>query len=88
MKITIDTKEDSPEDIRKAIQLLSGLVEEKKHHPKNIFEEDSHAVEPAPSVFDTKSEGSVFGAMFESPKPEKKTRKGIDISDDIQIIDY
>ena len=32
MKITIDTKEDSHEDIRKVLHLLAGILEKKEEH--------------------------------------------------------
>ena len=69
MKITIDTKEDSAEDIRKVMSLLSTLLEGRSSSgPSNIFNEDS------PSV------GNAFGSMFgdnsdppaESEPEEKK----------------
>ena len=64
MKITIDTKEDSPEEIRKAIQLLSNLIGE-KHEDKagNIFEGDA-----------PKAEGSVFGNIFDDKKRAARYR--------------
>ncbi len=41
MKITIDTKEDSPADIRKVIALLSKMIEGGVEHHSNIFEDSS-----------------------------------------------
>lgn len=38
MKITIDTKEDSPEDIKKAIQLLQHLIGEKSSNEFSVDE--------------------------------------------------
>ena len=68
MKITIDTKEDSEQEIRKAIRLLISLVGSKDVYTndpdfsepektKNIFEND----EPAPNlmgIFDSAPEES------------------------------
>ena len=39
MKITIDTKEDSSEDIRKVIALLSKMIEDSPTSSSNIFED-------------------------------------------------
>ena len=44
MKITIDTKEDSPADIRKVIALLSKMIEGGEEHHSNIFEDSSPSV--------------------------------------------
>ena len=61
MKITIDTKEDSHEDIRKVISLLSKMIEGEESH-SNIFESSSS---------DSSSEGSpsAFANMFGSAEP-------------------
>ena len=61
MQITIDTKADSKDEIRKAIKLLMGLVgsqevytnePEQKPSPPNIFESPAPAVSNAMSMFD------------------------------------
>ncbi|MBU0615567.1 MAG: hypothetical protein KJ601_05725 [Nanoarchaeota archaeon] len=67
MKITIDTKEDSHEDIRKVIAMLNHLVSGSdqpsySNKPVNIFENPSAFGESAKPA-----EGNVFGGMFESP---------------------
>lgn len=69
MKITIDTKDDSPEEIRKAIQLLSNLIGEKhESQTNNIFDDD------------TPSNGSVFGNVFDQPKdPDKESKENVEI---------
>ncbi len=54
MKITIDTKEDSPADIRKVIALLSTLAEKREHH-SNIFEDSSPGLPMASSYPETPS---------------------------------
>ena len=43
MKITIDTREDSHEEIKKLIRMLSSLIGEevKSNSPSNIFEDSS-----------------------------------------------
>ena len=62
MQITIDTKKDSPEDIKKAIHLLSVLVQG-KIHSTNIFEDSSPTTEPEPQS------GNAFANIFGSDKP-------------------
>ena len=59
MKITIDTKEDSPEDLRKIIRLLSELINQKQ--PQNVGFFDS----PQSGV--SQSETSNLMAMFDQP---------------------
>lgn len=62
MKITIDTKEDSQEEIRNIIKMLSSLVGEKAFtNQPNIFEDPSPEVKPA-------AQGNIFGNMFEETK--------------------
>ena len=71
MKLTIDTKEDSHDEIRKAIRMLSTIVGDEhiytnsppKEHNANIFESGSNTVTPAPSS-SGQSQGSVFGNIF------------------------
>jgi hypothetical protein len=70
MKISIDTKEDTPEDIRKAIQLLSGLVETKKEHYRSIFEEEKKQDNGMGNP-----ETNIFGGIFEQPKIEDSGKK-------------
>jgi len=81
MQITIDTKKDSPEEIKKAIQLLSVLVQGHVKH-SNIFEDDST---PPPGPAPTRN---AFADMFggtppPTPSPEKQEEK-----EDIKIIEY
>lgn len=59
MKITIDTKEDSHDEIKKVIKMLSNLVEMTPEGPKNIFESDDT---PSDNVF-----GNMFGSADETP---------------------
>jgi len=46
MKLTIDTEADSPEDIRKAIELLHSII----HHKEPAREEFSLPSQPAENV--------------------------------------
>jgi len=63
MKITIDTKEDSPEEIKNIIKMLSSLVREKPlTNQPNIFEDSSPEVKPSTSG------GNIFGNIFDSSK--------------------
>lgn len=69
MKITIDTKEDSPEEIKNIIKMLSSLIGEKSYtNQPNIFEDSSPEVKPA-------IEGNVFGNLFDAQtKPAEETQ--------------
>jgi len=55
MKITVDTKEDSPDDIRKVVALLSAIVSRSSYRNvdkhKNIFEDSS----PGLDILDQRS---------------------------------
>ncbi len=78
MKITIDTKEDSPEDIKRVITLLSHLTSEplKANAPANIFDSPSADVQPQA---DTASLMNMFNqpqqATAASPAASPETRK-------------
>lgn len=52
MKITIDTKEDSHEDIKKVVNLLSEILSHTQPMPNNIFENSSPAIPNLMSMFD------------------------------------
>jgi len=78
MRITIDTKTDSREEIRKAIKLLMGLVgghdvysneapEEKPAAQPNIFDSPEPSVPNLMSMFD-----SAPAAPTENPPQEEK----------------
>jgi len=73
MKITIDTKEDSPSDIRKIIALLSKMTEGDSGHSRNIFEDDTPILgssEPSePSSSSEPSGTNAFANMFGSDSP-------------------
>ena|SRR3989338_4237715 len=82
MKITIDTKEDSHEEIRKIIRMLSSLVGEKQYtNQGNIFDSDEPTITPSKNIFDSEepavspqpSGSGIFGNMFgdDSPSEEK-----------------
>ena len=80
MRITIDTKEDSPEDIRKAIELLHSLANKSGYTPKsrNIFEDSSSfglgsssepSVSSSPSPSPSSAPSSGFFNMFGDSSP-------------------
>jgi len=67
MKISIDTKEDSHEEIRKIIKMLQSLVGENSYsNQPNIFADNP------PSQTNANSGLSVFGAMFGDDSPVNK----------------
>jgi hypothetical protein len=87
MRITIDTKTDSRDEIRKVIKMLVGMVgghdiysneapEEKPASQPNIFESSSPAVPNLMSMFD-----SAPSTMTAEPAPEEK-------KDDIPQIEF
>ena len=72
MKITIDTKEDSPEEIKKIIKMLYSLVEGKEifSNQGNMFNDNNS---------DTPEQGNLlsnlFGSSEEKKEDEQKNRK-------------
>ena len=61
MKITIDTKEDSHEEIKKVISLLTHLIGETPRTNANIFD-DSKPTEESNNLFN----------IFDNPQPAEK----------------
>lgn len=59
MKITIDTKEDSHEDIRKIVTLLSEMMNNKPSTPNNLFETQSSEMPGLMGMFDPPSQQPV-----------------------------
>lgn len=77
MKITIDTKEDSHEEIKKIIKMLSSLVEEETFtNQGNIFEDKSSEVgnQNMFGLFDNKNQNT----PAEESK-EEKDKEDLDI---------
>ncbi len=86
MKISIDTKEDSVEEIKKAIRMLYSLVQEREVHTnqRNIFENPESMTTPTSQPTETpQPTGGIFGNLFgdgqqsgyqpeETAEPEKK----------------
>jgi len=74
MKLTIDTKEDSPDEIRKAIRMLSSCIgdsAERPGHHKDVFSDDSK---------ESGSGGAFLNMFGDSAPPEKKEEK-----DDMEV---
>ncbi len=97
MKISIDTKEDSPEEIRKAIMMLNSLLHEKETYSNsgNIFESSSsssrdifgNAQQPSSSD----NSGNIFGNMFgesSTPQPSSAQEPEPEKQDIPEIIPY
>ena len=74
MKITIDTKEDSHEEIRRVIKMLSSLVGEKEvMSNQDIFSDASSGQESGVfSMFSSPDSGSNSEVKAEPKKEEKK----------------
>ena len=68
IKITIDTKEDSHEEIRRIIKLLSSMIEEKEIYT-NQESQDSTPTNQG-DMF-----GGVFGDTPQTPKTDEKTEE-------------
>ena len=75
MKITIDTKEDSPEEIRRVIKMLSSLVGEKEAMGnQDMFSDNSSGQEAgAFNIFSSPDSGSKPEVKAEPKKEEKET---------------
>ena len=80
MKITIDTKEDSPEEIKKIIKMLYSLVEGKEifSNQGNMFNDNNS---------DTPEQGNLLSNLFGSSE-EKKEDEQKNKKDTPQIIEY
>jgi len=78
MKITIDTKEDSPTDIRKVIALLSKLLEDSPEKHSSIFDspsEDSSGANAFANMFgsnDSIDKTPVLGESIIKKKKEEE----------------
>ena len=92
VKITVDTKEDSHEEIKKVIKMLSAFVGESPlTNQPNIFEESS------PAIPETNEPANAFANMFggesqqppQEPQSQEETQDSDDDSDDSpEIIEY
>ncbi|HLD07405.1 MAG TPA: hypothetical protein VJC16_07810 [Candidatus Nanoarchaeia archaeon] len=91
MRISIDTKEDSPEDIRRVISLLEHLLSTGSSAPKDIFA-NAQAASPSPppssgGLFDLFSSSAPAPASAAEPAPQPATPNE-ENTDDIRIIPY
>ena len=96
MKITIDTKEDSHEELRKIIKMLSSLIGEKEvmSNQSDMFSDDDSGKEESTGMFNmfsqdkpvtsTDSETADSEITTDEEKPEedkKETNYDLDIPD-------
>lgn len=89
MKIQIDTKEDSHEEIRKVIKMLSSLVgdQEIMSNQSNIFSDNTQNDNQNSDIFSMFSSGSSSNASdsnLDALDSEKKDKKDDDVSIDIE----
>ena len=103
MKITIDTKEDSHEEIRKVIRLLSHMVGDnamanfEAPASSDVFSDntpaESEPLAQASEPAQAPSSGGVFGNMFDNPAPVEKAADEPEKEEepepnDIELIEY
>ncbi|MBW2983822.1 nucleoporin [Candidatus Woesearchaeota archaeon] len=99
MKISIDTREDSIEEIKKAIRMLYSLVQEREVHTnqRNIFEQSGSMQQPSTNVFGNSEQtpsssepaGNVFGNLFgDSSQQEMPEIKPVEKDEMPEIIPY
>jgi len=83
MKITIDTKEDSADEINKVISMLSRLVGSREGHSTIVS--DDNALEQVDanlmSMFDDSSSSEASAQQEETKTEEKKEDIGVEIID-------
>ncbi|MEE9525152.1 MAG: hypothetical protein V3V78_00915 [Candidatus Woesearchaeota archaeon] len=98
MKITIDTKDDSHEDIRKVIALLSKMIDESPMSSSNIFGESNSSSdeesEPATTnafanMFGSSDSGAEEGMPVLEPTSANEDDEAEEEKDDgVQIVEY
>ena len=84
MKITIDTKEDSHEEIQKAIRLLSALIGDKEiiSNQGDLFGNDAPGDSKGSDDSSSGGSGGIFG-MFNSGSENKSEKQEDKKEDDI-----
>ncbi|MBI3036665.1 hypothetical protein HYY73_02825 [Candidatus Woesearchaeota archaeon] len=97
MKISIDTKEDSPEEIRKLIRMLLALVGESSSYGERTPPATGEGLfdmfgDPAASTSEQQQMGKSSGGMdindfLDSPKEPSQQNSGSD-DDDIKVVPY
>ncbi|MBW3004411.1 hypothetical protein KY310_01095 [Candidatus Woesearchaeota archaeon] len=93
MKITIDTSQDSHNDIRKAIRMLQSIVGEgpvySNSPSRNIFDDPSPglgASEPEPVA--EQDTGNAFASIFDNSAPASETEEKKEEDEDIPEIQF
>lgn len=77
MKITIDTSQDSHNEIRKAIKMLQSIVGEgpvySNSPSRNIFDDPSPGLGPSsePEPAQEQDTGNAFASIFDNPAPSE-----------------
>lgn len=80
MKITIDTKEDSPEEIKKVISFLSGIVGEKEiMSNRNIFDDSKPSSDSGSNAF-----LNMFGSNDPAPQQPNSSVQSLQKKDTTQ----
>ncbi|MBI2550598.1 hypothetical protein HYV83_05490 [Candidatus Woesearchaeota archaeon] len=99
MKITIDTKEDSPEEIRKLIKMLLALIGESSGYGEKSAPATGEGLfdmfgDPAASTSEQQQlgKGGSSGGMdindfLDSPKEPSQQNSGSD-DDDVKVVPY
>ena len=83
MKITIDTKEDSSQDIRKVIALLSKMIEDSSENHSNIFEDDSPGLGSSePETPSSNAFSNMFGSSDSDNTPVLPTSSASEDGDE------
>lgn len=101
MRITIDTKDDSHEDIRKVISLLQGMIRHNESSgsdpSRNIFEDGSPALSGSSEASSGPSEGlfNMFGSNETSSKDgvmenseSEQAKEEEDEKPSVQIVEF
>jgi len=83
MRITIDTKEDSKEELRKLIKMLSAIVDENDFRTNS----DMPASEGLFNLF-ADNNSSNPGQVFDTPVNESKKKKELEELEQYQIVPY
>jgi len=96
MKLTIDTSQDSHEDIRKVIKMLQHLVGENSmiSQPANIFEDSSsfgqESSQPTQSATEQPTSGGIFSIFgnTSNPTPSEELQEAKETEDIPEVIPY
>jgi len=94
MKITIDTSQDSHNDIRKAIRMLQSIVGEgpvySNSPSRNIFDDPSPSLgsssEPEPAQ--EQDTGNAFASIFDNPAPASESEEKKEEDEEIPELQF